>query len=408
MLTDDIKDYILSLKPSMINRTMMFDLFSKRLKRDITTNKPLAVEPPKVYPYEPLTVPAGTLTNQKEAVNSTVGLFFFNMYFIADCFGDKIPYINDTLKNEDLKSLNDKLVNFILKDEITTKAFTTYQERLIWLNNFTEILIPGYSLGLLIVSPKLKAIKAKLLKDNEDIIKNNDAVAYAQRVEGPLKEAAKEELKNDPAWPLFDLGGKPSFGNNYKNMILGVGPILNTVTGKYEISTNSFAEGIPPEKYYLYANSAIYGAYSRGVDTQYGGARTKELFSALQSVHLDVPGFDCKTPFLESVELDKANIKSNMWSYISVDGELVLITPDNADQFIGKTVKMRSPMYCFSDNICQYCAGDLFRRIGIVNIGPATTKLTSTFLNLALKKMHDQTVKAKDFDPFMYINYVKG
>jgi len=307
MITNELYDYIISLRPNDITKDLIYDLFSKRVDKGIDGKKTTIV-PPKVYPSEPITVKKDTLSNLKEDVKTTVGIYLFNMYFIDGCFGNKINYINKTLKSSEIKELNSTIINLLLKDRIESKQFALFQERLVWFNNFTEIFIAGMTMSLLTPTKKIRELKSKLLKENKEAIENNDIVTYVNNVEKPILEAAREELKNDPGWPLYELGSKPSFENTYKNMVLGVGPILNPATGKYEISTNSLSEGIPIDKYHLYANSAIYSSYSRGVMTQYGGARTKELFAALQSVYLDEPDYDCGTPFLKSVELTKDNI----------------------------------------------------------------------------------------------------
>jgi hypothetical protein len=70
---------------------------------------------------------------------------------------------------------------------------------------------------------------------------------------------------------------------------------------------------------------------------------------------------------------------------------------------MGKTVNCRTALYCESDNLCEKCAGDLYRRIGVVNAGLSLNKITSIFLNRLLKIMHDSTVKTNSFDPFDYI-----
>jgi hypothetical protein len=379
----------------------VFNLFGNKLVTNPDGKK--EVLPPMFYPQEEITIDVGALENVKEKTKTTVGLYFFNMLCIAGSFGDKIPYVNKSLRKKDLGALGGEIVNGILNDTITTVQFGIYQQRLIWLNNFSEILIPGMSLNMVTPNKKLETLKKKLMEENKEAIANGDIVKYVQNVEKPLLKAGQEEFKDDYSWPLYGLGSKPSFSNNYKNTLLEVGPILNSATGKYELSPNSFMDGIPPDKYYLYANLAIYGAFNRGVSTQYAGARTKELFSAMQSVKLDEPGSNCNTPFVKSVLLTPSNYAGYTWRYIVENKELILLTPEVIKQYVGKLVKMRTPLYCFGDKICNICAGDLFRRLNIENIGLATTKITSTFLNMSLKAMHDTTISTTDFDPEDYI-----
>ena len=57
-------------------------------------------------------------------------------------------------------------------------------------------------------------------------------------------------------------------------------------------------------------------------------------------------------------------------------------------------------MYCASegDGYCWRCMGDLYRRLGLKNVGLASQKLTSVFLNKSLKAFHDSTMKTSKID----------
>jgi hypothetical protein len=55
-------------------------------------------------------------------------------------------------------------------------------------------------------------------------------------------------------------------------------------------------------------------------------------------------------------------------------------------------------MYCISDKICNKCAGELFYKLGIENIGLTTTKVSSTLMNKSLKKFHDVSLKLHEVD----------
>ena len=55
--------------------------------------------------------------------------------------------------------------------------------------------------------------------------------------------------------------------------------------------------------------------------------------------------------------------------YIQKGKSLVLLTPDNINSYIGKIVNLRSPMYCKDNHICNKCAGELYYKMGIDNVG---------------------------------------
>jgi len=59
-----------------------------------------------------------------------------------------------------------------------------------------------------------------------------------------------------------------------------------------------------------------------------------------------------------------------LYRYIVENDKLVCLTPDIISNYIGKTVRMRSPMYCIDKKcICNKCAGDNFYKLDKKNIG---------------------------------------
>ena len=86
---------------------------------------------------------------------------------------------------------------------------------------------------------------------------------------------------------------------------------------------------------------------------------------------------------------------------IANNGAIVELTPENAEKYIGKTVKMRYSSLCKAKNscICEHCAGTLFRRIGIMNAGMASPIMASSMKNTAMKAFHDSTIKLTKVDP---------
>jgi hypothetical protein len=402
MITKQNLEYLFSIKKDEDDmESIIYKLFNKRKIKN--PDGKISLEEPMFYPYEEIHLKAGQIENLDNDIDSTVGLYMFNLLFLVYPFGNAIPYINETINKKGLSNIANRLCDLLLLDKITTEQFAAYQQQIVWFNNFTEILIPGVTTSLLVVPDIIKQELQRLIKENEEAIASGDIVTYVNNVEKPILDFAEAWYKkNDPeGWRLYELGGKPSFRNNFKNMFLEVGPIKDIVTGKYKISSKNFSDSIPPEEYAEYANSAVAGSYSRGVSTQWAGAKTKEFSTAFESLVVTEP--DCGSKDTIPIEINKDNLQDMKWRWIIENGELLLLTPDNISQFIGKTVNCRSPLYCKSDNLCEKCAGDLYKRLGIDKVGLSLNKLTGIFLNRLLKTMHDSTVSTSSFDPFEYI-----
>ena len=131
--------------------------------------------------------------------------------------------------------------------------------------------------------------------------------------------------------------------------------------------------------------------------TQVSGYIAKELIAALQSESLAEAGSDCGSKNYLEVELRKDNKKKYIYRYIIDGSKLVLLDDDTYDKYIGKTVKMRSPMMCLGIGkqrcICNKCAGDLYYILDTPNIGTATPQLASSVKNIMMKAFHDSTEK---------------
>ena len=92
-------------------------------------------------------------------------------------------------------------------------------------------------------------------------------------------------------------------------------------------------------------------------------------------------------------------IKEWMYSYVVDGGKLVELTSDTSDKYIGKKVKMRFAMMCESPKgICNKCAGNLFTRIGVKEVGIAAYEMFSVIKNISMKAFHDSTVNITDVE----------
>ena len=399
MISEESKlAYLFSLKPDTITATDIFRLFGQQSVKD-ADGKVIRVEPALFRAEDKIHVKKGQLQCIKSDIDTTAGRYLFNLVTIEAAFGGTYSFVNKTLRDDDISKLQSKLCDDILMGKIDGAQFEKYQNRFIWVNNFAEIFIEAPSDQLMVLPPEIKAELDRLVDANQDIIAAGDTTAYLNNVEKPILEFARKWFidHNTPGWSLYAKGGKPKFSNVFKNLYLAVGPILDITTGKYKISTACFSEGLPPAENYLYANQGVFGAYNRACNTAVGGYKTKLFCQAFQSQQ--VVEEDCGTNQTIGFDVTAKNKSVIKWKYIrdpeSPDG-WTCVTPDKLDSFVGKHVEYRTPMYCASpgDGYCWRCMGELYKRVGIKNVGLASQKLTSVFLNKSLKAFHDSTMKS--------------
>jgi hypothetical protein len=125
---------------------------------------------------------------------------------------------------------------------------------------------------------------------------------------------------------------------------------------------------------------------------------SKQLTSAFQGITLDKHGSDCGTTKTLKVTLTKENVGIFKFRFIVEGKKLVLLTSENIDSYIGKTVNMRSPLYCKSKKMCNKCYGELPYKLGIVNIGLTFNAVGEKLKNLSMKAFHDMTVKLNNIN----------
>ena len=128
----------------------------------------------------------------------------------------------------------------------------------------------------------------------------------------------------------------------------------------------------------------------------------KELLAAFQSEVLGDKDTDCGSVRHIEVSLTEKNYKDYLYRYVKTTKGLVMMDNENKSMFIGKTVKMRSPMYCIGVGeqkcLCNKCAGDFYYKLGKKNIGLNASRLASTLSQLNLKKFHENLVKTQQID----------
>lgn len=136
------------------------------------------------------------------------------------------------------------------------------------------------------------------------------------------------------------------------------------------------------------------------------GYQNKIMCTSFQSSRIDEKGSDCGTKLFYEFELTDKNYSKFKYRILKdpKTGRLTELNDDNKSEYIGKIVKMRSPLYCKGDKICNMCAGNYFYKLGIENIGLLTNTIGGTLLNKSMKAFHDSTVHLTTIDIDDYIS----
>jgi len=369
---------------------------------------------PRFQPYWILKVPANTYggyskinkenttskRTNKTPFTTTIGLWIFNKMFIEP-MSDVLGYVNTPITAGTYKDINQKVTYALIEDKITIRQLKDFISQSQILMSCCSALSSSHTNAIFTIEEKISKKKEELKKKYGDkLSSDNPDLDTASKYEKELIDYAKDLLKNDPASDMFESGARSSWGNNFKNMYLTRGPLRRT-DGSYSFSSESYIEGLDPKDYVAVSDAAVQGPFARSRLTATGGYSEKQFTNATQHIKVLPKGSDCKTKRYIEVNLTKLNIKDWYYSFmIGSSGNLIELTPEVASKYIGKKVKMRFSALCHSKNgICEACAGSLFNRIGINNIGMASMIMMSSVKNKSMAQFHDSTLNLAHIDP---------
>ena len=390
-ISDADKAYLLSLKPEDLTFEKLVELFGDKPapNGDLTSVRKSRFETTDTFELTPKDY---FVTSRME---TTVGKFIFNKFLVERCGFEKITgYVNEEMTDGNFSKFERKLSDALIEDKITVDSFVKYI-------NYRDFL--GLQLNSVITTsftPKSISAPKEILKKRDALFTKYDKqlqegdIVTSEKIENELVKDAKEYLKNDPGMDLYNSEARGNFGN-YKNMNLYKGATLDPQTGKFDIVRSSFMDGIRKEDIPSFGNSVVAGAYPKAVGTQESGYLSKQLLAAMQQEVIGDHGTDCGSKLCLTVELTSKNYDDYLYRYIVEGSKYVCLSPENRGNYVGKTVKLRSPMYCKGAHgatgnncLCNICAGEMNYILNNQNIGLGTSRVSTALLQLGMKKFH--------------------
>lgn len=343
----------------------------------------------------------------KGEIVTDLGTLVFNRYLLEkQNLIQHTGYWNQVLDNKGLSKLNTFINNICLEDKITTTELGNYidaRDRLgFWCASFLGCSITP---GLIQPMNDVKKRKDELFKQYAEQLTSDNPVTQVKAssaIEKELLDIVRNNMKQDPGWDMY-ASGVNDFNNNYKTINVMRGAVFNNVTKRYDVVESSLMEGVKKKDITAFANSVVAGAYPSAVGTADAGYMAKIILALLQSAQINPdPQSNCGTTSTIPVTITPKYKQYFLYRYVQKNGKPFLTTLDNIDQFVGQTVRLYSPQCCLHDKICAKCSGQLFRKLGVTDVGMLTTQITQKLLNLKLKSKHDLSQNAGDI-PNKYI-----
>lgn len=390
-------EFLLSLNEDNLTESMLHEIFAD------------FGDGPRFNPFDTITIPAKAYgrdgKRNLKPIETTVGRWVFNRYVVERDLLDELGYVNETLSKKGVGEINSRLSYALLEDRITVDQLKTFINKLQKLMPLVSEISPSTSMKMLLCSTAIEKEKQRLYKTKyKEKIDAGDANA-AEDMSNELLQYARDYLGDDQSLDAYNSGAGGSFDNNFKNMYVMKGAIKDPDPLKgYDIMLSNYVDGIKAEEYAVFAKSLAAGPYARAKKTEDGGYWEKLFLPAYADIILGPPNSDCGTKRFITITITKDNIENLMYNYVIEGSKLVEITSQNKDSYVGKTVKMRFSSLCESEQICNKCAGNLYYRIGIRNIGTSIPQIASILKNICMKNFHDSVVRTSEMDPMKAFN----
>lgn len=389
---DDI-DYLLNItEDDCMKLSFMMDCFG-----DFNGKK-------RFHPYDVLEVPIGSYGSEghknKNKFTTTVGLWIFNKGFIEKELFDVFHYVQKTINKKTFKWLHQQITYAVVEDRTTLDVFKNFMNKTQKYLPYVSILAPSESINMITSSEFFDKKKKQIYEKYKEAIEVKHDPLAMHAFEKEMSDLGKEFMKNgDPANDSYNSGARGSM-ENFQNMYIMRGMFKDPITQEFSMLKSNYMDGVDKDEYPKFANSLAEGPSKRAISTAIGGYWEKLFLVAFGHITIDGVGTDCGTKRYREVVLSDDNKGLWMYSYIVEGNHLTELTSQNLSKYLGKKVKFRFSGLCESKKgICNACAGNLFTRLGITNVGVATPQVASKIKLLNMKGFHAANIKFSEMNP---------
>lgn len=343
-----------------------------------------------LYEFEDkITVDSSWLPTVSKPIETTIGRMLVNAFVWYGAFGTKVPYRNELME---IKSFNEVLIKQLRDedkasgDEIKVSEMVKCFDRLTFLSSLATIINVAATKKTITPPDNLDKLKKALLVKYEGQLQDHVKLI---EFENELADIDKDYLADDKDAGKI-LGGKTKAAR--RKMYLSFGKPMGFDENTTPI-TSSLMEGLDVSRKNMpqYMDNLRVASYFRGASTAKSGYTGKILQRSLTSLTVtNVPCDTTKGLFRLITKEDYMNLMNRS---VKVNGKwMVMSSPEQAKEFIGKETEIRSSMYCTSlgNTVCYSCMSESYKEneAGISNLASV---FSDALMSMMLKKMHSTT-----------------
>ncbi len=351
--------------------------------------------------YDELVLSVGDLPNVKTPTISTYGQAFLNQLCLVHPFGTKLDYMNGENKPGKIEAILEKRIVDAddpnpPADAITIAELQRFNEACIMAAEYATVAVPAASVKTMTVDPKILKRRAELIKQ------------YKDKLDDPVIQTliGDELIQMDREWMAGDVGEGFYFKPKSYEIVRKKLFLTSGAEGGFDIA-GSFQDTALDEGWDItnlpnIVNGIRDGSYNRGAMTAKGGEATKFNYRIFQNTRIAEE--DCGSPYGMDVVISEKQKQHYISNSIIAGKTLVELTPENIDKYVGKTVALRTPIYCRTSgtNFCATCIG---KRIAQTSEAIATyaADIGSTFMYIMMKSMHGKTMSVAEYIPSLHL-----
>jgi len=395
-LSEDNIRTILALRHKDITKEWMLQNFGiTKTKAKIPMNGEFILQDRDVKDVSLPRIPGGKIT-------TTAGRYVTNLFMLGSSELTKFfEFVNEPWSKKVINRIGERVSKLLIEEKITSTTMVDYIDRQQWFGYaFNSFVNPSLSSKLFRPNAQVQKQFEQDISDNQEAVDRAD-IQICGDIVIKADKSFKATVENEPSYDWFKSGAA-------KDVLQVISVTRGLIAEsrdntKFHFVKSNLQDGIEKSEIDQYADNGISSACSRGIETQRGGDLVKMYNAAFSHVELGEKGSDCGTKFTKDVIIDKNAIREYHLRYCYFGGKEYCLTEENIEKLIGKTVKMRSPIFCTDEKICNKCAGDLYFKVGIRNVGFLISKCGSSLLNAFLKSFHNTLVKMKPIDLDKYL-----
>ena len=308
-------------------------------------------------------------------IRLSLGRIWFNLLL-----PDDYPLIDEPVTKKKMNSIINDLVEKY-GPEKTSECISKLQEEAFKL---TTIVPSSFTIDCLIIPPELEKKKEELKKK----AKNMDIEEFQKEAQKLAEEFTEWVRKNGYSiQDVMDGGIKGDPVGEWRNLLISKGFVTDIEGNILGPIPYGITDGYTPTDYYSAAAEARKNFWYKSTLTADPGYLARKIITSTS--HVEINKKDCGTKKYYELKVTKDNYNRIKYRYyVGRNGKLSLIK--EPEKLIGKTIKLRSPLYCKDkDGICEICYGDGFKlhetkKIGIL----AGTAMNNILLNTLMKLRH--------------------